>query len=76
MLGTSNAINLTFEFGTQIRPTEKHAQKILAIKINVRISGTFTLVKTPLKGKRKEIMVIITLVFFSTTMTLSSYHLK
>ncbi|WP_289194029.1 hypothetical protein [Xylanibacter caecicola] len=68
-------MNLIFFFGIHIIPIERHAQKMLAIKNIGRYEGMFS-IKRNVRGSMNEIRVMMVVVFFSTTITLFSYHVN
>ncbi len=66
-------MNLRLRLGIQINPNESRAQKILAMNITIRISG-MSFKSVTLNGNKNDMIVIIPLVFFSTTIIRFSYH--
>ena len=69
----SKDMNLTLFFGIHINPTAVHVQKIFAANSVFKISGV-SFKNSRLKGRRKAIIIIIVLVFFSITIILFSNH--
>ena len=67
------AMNLTLLPGTHIRPTARQAQKILATNITSKMGG-ISANSVALNGNKKDMIVMIPLVLFSTTMARFSYH--
>ena len=67
----NNEMNFMLCFGIQINPTAVQVQKMFAANSVFNMSGVY-LRNSRLNGKRNAIIMIIVLVFFSTTITLFS----